>query len=178
MCNEMDYQGQIFRLAERIREADAILIGGGSGLSSAAGYNHYHWTPEMEDVLSEFKEYYGFHSPFSGFYYCYSSPEQQWAYYSQYIRLMQEAPTGQPYLDLKEIVGNKPCFILTTNVDMQFGRVFRQEQICAFQGDFGYLQCSQPCHDHIYPNRNMIREMTENLQGIRIPQELVQRCPE
>ncbi len=29
-------------LIEKIMQADAIVIGGGSGLSSAAGYDHYH----------------------------------------------------------------------------------------------------------------------------------------
>lgn len=29
-------------VAELIRQADAVLVGAGSGLSSAAGYNHYH----------------------------------------------------------------------------------------------------------------------------------------
>lgn len=28
-------------VAELIRQADAVLVGAGSGLSSAAGYNHY-----------------------------------------------------------------------------------------------------------------------------------------
>jgi len=40
--------------------ADAVVIGGGSGLSSAAGYNHYHWMPYLEERLHEFKEAYGF----------------------------------------------------------------------------------------------------------------------
>lgn len=72
----------IEQLAEQIRLADAIVIGAGSGLSSAAGYNHYHWTDAMEGFLQDFKACYGFSSPFAGFYYCYSSPEQQWAYYT------------------------------------------------------------------------------------------------
>lgn len=29
-------------VAELIRQADAVLVGAGSGLSSAAGYNHHH----------------------------------------------------------------------------------------------------------------------------------------
>ena len=45
----------IEQLAEQIRLADAIVIGAGSGLSSAAGYNHYHWTPAMEEYLRDFK---------------------------------------------------------------------------------------------------------------------------
>lgn len=36
-------------------QADAVLVGAGSGLSSAAGYNHYHWTPAIESYLQEFK---------------------------------------------------------------------------------------------------------------------------
>lgn len=39
----MQKEEQVSFLAEKIRQADAVLIGGGSGLSSAAGYNHYHW---------------------------------------------------------------------------------------------------------------------------------------
>ena len=96
----MQKEEQVSFLAEKIRQADAVLIGGGSGLSSAAGYNHYHWLPYMEECLQDFKEWYGLKSPFDGFYYCYSSPEQQWAYYARYIQSMWDAPTGQPYYDL------------------------------------------------------------------------------
>ena len=34
----MQKEEQVSFLAEKIRQADAVLIGGGSGLSSAAGY--------------------------------------------------------------------------------------------------------------------------------------------
>ena len=33
----------IKNVAELIRQADAVLVGAGSGMSSAAGYNHYHY---------------------------------------------------------------------------------------------------------------------------------------
>ena len=45
----MQKEEQVSFLAEKIRQADAVLIGGGSGLSSAAGYNHYHWLPRSEE---------------------------------------------------------------------------------------------------------------------------------
>lgn len=73
---ELDY------LAKWLQQADAIVVREGSDFSSTAGYNHYHWTPAMELYLWEFKEYYHFLSPFVGFYCCYSSSEQQWAYYA------------------------------------------------------------------------------------------------
>lgn len=138
----MSRSSDLEQLAFQIRQADAIVIGGGSGLSSAAGYDHYHWSPALAQALEPFRAYYGFPSPFAGFYHCFSSYGEQWGYYSQYIRAMWEAPTGQPYLDLQRIVGDKPVFVLTTNVDGQFFRVFPRENICAFQGDFGFCQCS------------------------------------
>lgn len=40
-------QALIQELAARMAQADAVVIGGGSGLSSAAGYDHYHWSPAL-----------------------------------------------------------------------------------------------------------------------------------
>ena len=84
----------------------------------------------------------------------------------------------RPYLDLQTLVADKPVFVLTTNVDQQFFRVFPQEQICAFQGDFSYCQCSQPCRDDIWENRELVKELTGRLVGVRLPEEAVPRCPD
>ena len=134
--------------------------------------------PYMEECLQDFKEWYGLKSPFDGFYYCYSSPEQQWAYYARYIQSMWDAPTGQPYYDLRDIVAKKEVFVLTTNIDMQFERIFQKERICDYQGNSGYVQCSQPCHDQIYSNVEMIRRMNENIRELRVTSELLPRCNE
>lgn len=171
-------QATLQELAERIDQADAVVIGGGSGLSSAAGYDHYHWSPALSEALAPFREQYGFTSPLAGFYHCFSNYGEQWGYYSQYMRFLWEAPTGQPYLDLQALVADKPAFVLTTNVDQQFFRVFPQKQICAFQGDFSYCQCSQPCRDDIWENRELVKELTGCLAGVRLPEEAVPRCPD
>lgn len=171
-------QTALDELAGQIAQTDAIVIGGGSGLSSAAGYDHYHWSPALVEALAPFREYYRFTSPLAGFYHCFSSYGEQWGYYSQYIRFMWDVPTGQPYLDLKNVVAGKPTFVLTTNVDRQFFRVFPEEQICAFQGDFGYCQCSQPCGDRTWENRELVTELTRHLNGVSLPEEAVPRCPE
>lgn len=46
-------QAVLQELAERIDQADAIVIGGGSGLSSAAGYDHYHWSPALSGLWTD-----------------------------------------------------------------------------------------------------------------------------
>ena len=61
---------------------------------------------------------------------------------------------------------------------MQFERIFKKERICDYQGNSGYVQCSQPCHDQIYSNVEMIRRMNENIRELRVTSELLPRCNE
>lgn len=165
-------------VANLIDQADAVLVGVGSGLSSAAGYNHYHHNKIFEKHFHDFEKAYGIQNLFQGFYYVYSKPEQQWGFYSRYIRFMEEAPAGQPYHDLYEILKDKEYFILTTNCDIQIPKVFPEDRICQFQGDFRYFQCSQPCHDKLYESHNLVASMLMHMNNLEVPAEWIPRCPE
>lgn len=172
-------QDKIKNVAELIRQADAVLVGAGSGMSSAAGYNHYHCNEMFKKYFKDFEQTYGIRNLFQGFYYVYSKPEQQWGFYSRYIAFMEESPAGQPYCDLYECLKGKEYFILTTNCDTQIPKVFPENRICQFQGDFRYFQCSQPCHDQIYENHAMIQDMLESMNdNLEITAEKIPRCPE
>lgn len=67
-------------IQDLICQADAVLVGAGSGMSSAAGYNHYHRNEVFETYFHDFEEVYGIRNLFQGFYYVYSKPEQQWGF--------------------------------------------------------------------------------------------------
>lgn len=164
-------------VAELLHQADSVLVGAGSGLSSAAGYNHYHHNAVFVANFHDFEEAYGIQSLFQGFYYVYSKPEQQWGFYSRYIRFMEEAPAGQPYLDLYDILKEKEYFILTTNCDIQIPKVFPEDKICQFQGDFRYFQCIQPCHDKLYENHGLVTSMLDSMNGLEVLAEQIPRCP-
>ena len=165
-------------IRDLIRQADAVLVGAGSGMSSAAGYNHYHHNAVFETYFYDFEEVYGIQNLFQGFYYVYSKPEQEWGFYSRYIRFMEEAPAGQPYRDLYEILKEKEYFILTTNCDIQIPKIFPANRICQFQGDFRYFQCSQPCHDKLYESHDLVTSMLDNMNGLEVPADWIPRCPE
>ena len=160
-----------------IQEADAVLVGIGSGMSSAAVFNHYHNNEVFQTYFQKFDDTYGIQNMFQGFYYIYSKPEQQWGYYAHYIRFMEDAAPGQPYLDLKEVLDGKEYFILTTNCDIQIPKVFPEDKVFQFQGDFRFFQCCQPCHDAIYDNHDMITDMLLNMDGLEVPEERIPRCP-
>lgn len=171
------YEEQLKILSEKIQMADAIVVGGGSGISSEAGYNHYHSEDILGKYFNQFEKKYGFRSLFDAYYHLYSTHEERWGFFSQYIKFMYDADPGQPYIDLYKILKNKSYFILTTNIDMQISKVFDEEKICLFQGDFRYFQCSQPCHDKLYDNKDMIYKMDKNLRETKVPSDLIPRCP-
>lgn len=50
---------------------------------------------------------------------------------------------------------------------------------CLFytQGDYGLWQCSKPCHQKTYDNEKFVREMIAQQKDMKIPTELIPRCP-
>lgn len=68
--------------------------------------------------------------------------------------------------------------VLTTNVDHQFQRAgFDSKRLFYTQGDYGLWQCSVPCHQETYDNEEIVREMIEKQKDMKVPTELVPRCP-
>ena len=81
------------------------------------------------------------------------------------------------YRDLLQLVKDKDYFVLTTNVDHCFQRAgFDKSRLFYTQGDYGLWQC-QPCHNRTYDNAETVRRMVEEQKNLRIPSELVPRCP-
>ena len=91
---------------------------------------------------------------------------------------MYDAPIGEVYQHLKSVLEGKEYYILTTNVDIQLPKLFPEEKVWHFQGDFRFFQCIQPCHEAIYPNEEQIRQMVNETKDFKIPYEMVPRCPE
>ena len=84
----------------------------------------------------------------------------------------------RPYTNLLELVKGKDYFVLTTNVDHQFQLAgFDKKRLFYTQGDYGLWQCSKACHDKTYDNEEVVRQMVARQQDMKIPTELVPKCP-
>lgn len=82
------------------------------------------------------------------------------------------------YERLLALVAEKGLFVLTTNVDHCFQRAgFPKERLFYTQGDYGLWQCSEPCHARTYDNEAVVRRMVAEQRDMRVPTELVPRCP-
>ena len=172
-----DYSQKIDRLKAELQDADTILIGAGSGLSTSAGLTY-----DGERFLkhfSDFHEKYGITDMYSGGFYPFPSLEEYWAWWSRHIYYNRYDVThGKPYADLLELVRSRNYFVLTTNVDHQFQLAgFDKTRLFYTQGDYGLWQCSEPCHQATYDNEAVVRRMIAEQADMRVPSELIPHCP-
>ena len=166
----------IEKLKEKIRTADAVVIGAGAGLSTAAGFTYS--GERFEKYFSDFRKKYGFKDMYSGGFYPYETPEEHWAYWSRYIYINRYMDAHKPvYDDLLKLVANKDYFVITTNVDHCFQKAgFDKKRLFYTQGDYGLLQCSEPCCQETFDNKDIIFEMLKQQKDMKIPTELLPVC--
>ena len=167
----------IERLKSAIAEADAVLIGAGAGLSTAAGFTCS--GERFERYFSDFIQKYHFRDMYAGGFYPFRTPEEKWAYWSRYIFINRYVDAPKPvYRKLLDLVQDKDCFVLTTNVDHCFQKAgIDKARLFYTQGDYGLFQCSTPCHRRTYDNEETVRKMVAEQKDMRVPTELVPRCP-
>ena len=172
-----DYSAEIDRLKNEIETADAIVIGAGAGLSTAAGFTYS--GERLQKYFADFVEKYGFRDMYSGGFYPFPTLEEQWAYWSRYIYINRYMDVDNgTYKRLFELVKDKDYFVITTNVDHQFQKAgFDKHRLFYTQGDYGLWQCSEPCHQKTYGNEETVRKMFEQQKNMRVPSELVPKCP-
>ena len=78
-----DCSQEIERLRNALQKADAVVVGGGAGLSASAGFTYS--GQRFEQYFSDFIQKYGFKDMYSGGFYPFSTFEEHWAYWSRYI---------------------------------------------------------------------------------------------
>ena len=171
------YSDKIKEIKGLIDSADAVFIGAGAGLSTAAGLTYS--GERFDKYFSDFRDKYGITDIYSGGFYPFDTQEEFWAWWSRHIYVNRYMPIpNDTYENLFELVKDKDYFVLTTNVDHCFQRAgFDKKRLFYTQGDYGLFQCSEPCHQQTYDNEEIIKQMYEAERDMKIPTELVPKCP-
>ena len=191
----LPYEEQVRKLKEKMQNVEAIVLGAGSGLSTAAGLTYS--GERFQKYFFDFAKKYPIQDIYSGGFFPFESPEEFWAWWSRHIYFNRyiDAPSDV-YGNLKKIVEGKDYFVLTTNVDHQFQRAgFEKERLFYTQGDYGLFQSSRPTVAKTYDNQEIVEKMLE-AQGfvqdnagifqlpedktlkMSIPTELIPICPD
>ena len=175
--NALEYTYQLVRLRKEIESADAVVVGAGAGLSTAAGLTYS--GERFERLFGDFIKKYGIRDMYSGGFYPFETPEEQWAWWSRHIWCNRYEPApNDTYTKLLRLLANKDFFVITTNVDHQFQLAgFPKDRLFYTQGDYGLWQCSVPCHNKTYDNFDIVKRMVKEQHDMRVPSELVPACP-
>ena len=185
----------IARLKTEIETADAIVIGAGAGLSTAAGFTYS--GERFEKYFGDFAKRFGIRDMYSGGFYPFPDEETRWAWWARHIYYNRYVPAPKPvYDDLRKLVQDKDYFVITTNVDHQFQRAgFDKKRLFYTQGDYGLFQSVDPAIRKTYDNEEWVMKAMEaqgfvrNAEGIfdlpeegsismRIPTGLIPKCPD
>ena len=86
---------QIARLKNELETADAIVVGAGAGLSTAAGFTYA--GDRFKRYFSDFEGAFGFHDMYTGgFVVMNAEPEVMWAYWARHIYFNRYLPAPKP----------------------------------------------------------------------------------
>lgn len=177
MTSTQIYLDNIYKLKNAFLQADAIIIGAGAGLSTAAGFTYD--GKRFMKYFSDFHEKYGITNMYAGGFYPFDSLEEYWAYWSRYIYITRyQEPLKPVYQKLYQLVKNKDYFVLTTNVDHCFQKAgFDKQRLFYTQGDYGLFQCSKACQPITYDNEKEILNMISKQKEMKIPTQAIPYCP-
>ena len=174
-----NYSERIDFLRQAIREADHIIIGAGSGLSTAAGIDY-----SGEDFRHEFAPWikrYGFTDLYTSSFHPFETQEEYWAYWAKHIwfsRYRTGATELYKMLFSKFGIQNS-TFVVTTNVDGQFEMAgFSVERIFATQGDYHWFQPASGTPKTLIDNQNWVMNVLPLIEDCRIPTEMIPTMPD
>ena len=173
------YREQVKAFARAVEGADCVLVGGASGLSAAGGGDFYYEdNATYRKHFGKFAERYGFKGAFEGSFYRWPTAESRWGYLAQFLDTTLNAPLRKPYRDLDAILRHKDFFVLTTNQDTQFVKLYPWDKVAEIQGDHRFFQCARCCTDDVWDATVPVARMIEAMgDGLEVPSDLVPRCP-
>ena len=165
------------KIKKLIGNSDAILIGAGAGLSSSAGIDYS--KEKFKKKFPELVSAYGMTDMYTSSFYEFNTEEERWSYWAKHINYsyISREPL-EAYQNLLKIVKDKNYFVITTNVDGQFLKSgFAKEKVFEVQGSYGKIQCSIPCHNKLYDDTKLVKEMLKSKDNLKVDTNLVPYCP-
>lgn len=186
---------RIRRLKSKLETADAVVIGAGAGLSTAAGLTYS--GERFDRYFSDFKERFGITDMYSGGFYPFPDEETRWAWWARHIYFNRYIDAPKPvYRELLELLRNRNYFVITTNVDHQFQKAgFDKNRLFYTQGDYGLFQSVRGRDGKTYDNEEWVMKAMaaqrflpdedgvfqppkDHRISMRIPGELIPHTPD
>jgi len=183
------------RLRDALRDAEAVVVGAGAGLSTSAGFTYS--GERFDRYFFDFRDRFGIRDMYSGGFYPFPDAGTRWAWWARHIYFNRYVPAPKPvYEDLLTLLKDRDYFVITTNVDHQFRRAgFDKSRLFYTQGDYGLFQHADGRIKRTYDNEAWVREAMaaerfipgedgifqvpkDRLLSMRLPDDLIPVCPD
>lgn len=164
------------KIKEMINKSDAIIIGAGAGLSTSAGidYGPKNFKKNFPELVLKYR----MTDMYTSSFYQFQTEEERWSYWAKHINYLYNVDAKEVCMKLYELLKDKNYFVITTNVDGQFLKAgFAEDKVFEVQGSLSKIQCSVGCHNKLYDDLDLVKEMIKKDHDCKVPTELVPICP-
>eukprot|EP00744_Colponema_vietnamica_P014866 GILI01020817.1.p1 GENE.GILI01020817.1~~GILI01020817.1.p1 ORF type:complete len:305 (-),score=40.27 GILI01020817.1:204-1118(-) len=146
-------------IVTKIKEADAVVIGAGAGMSAAAGIDYTDSDRFKRLFPNMYKK--GFRNNYELMGDRGLPDSVNWGYLAMNIQhVAYDNQVAEVYQQLLSLVKDKDYFVMTSNVDTMFEKnFFDPARIYTPQGNYKLLQCLKPCSDETYDTRPFLDTM-------------------
>src|SRR5699024_1879897 len=160
-------------LNKLIDEAEAIVVGIGAGMSAATGFTYVgeRFTKNFPDFIKK----YNFFDMLQASLFEFEDLSEYWAFQSR-VSLLNffDQPVGKSYVDLREKLNQKNYHIITSKNDNAFYAVdVEMNMVLRIQGEYGLCQCVNHCHQQMYSNDALMRQIVTEQKDMNIPTHLM-----
>lgn len=171
---------QYSEIADKVNDADAILVAAANGMSASEGFRIFANDDEFHRVFGDFERRYGIHSILDGLMGRWPSDDVKWAFIARLMDRYCLGYAGSEVMDLlRKVIGSRPYQILTTNVEGHFELAgFDPSRVYDVEGSVLGMRCASGRHPKVYPTMDFAREAAPRVSDCRVPMDLVPRCPE
>lgn len=147
MC-EMDLK----KVDALLHKADTIIIAASNGFDIADGYNQFACDEEFLRIFGDYYHTYHLRSIIQGLMARWPTDTERWHFLKRLIAYGYKDYRPSPTMRaLKEIIAQKPYFIITCNCNGHFERSgFSAQALFETEGSFSRLACSRKCSSQTY----------------------------
>ena len=167
------------QIAEKINNADAVLIGASNGLSITEGIHLFANNQAYQELFGDYQKKYGIPNLLSGMMAQWPEKEEMWGFWSRMVNhYSNEYEPSDVMKDLRAIIGDKDYFVVTSNGEQHFEKAgFDDDKVFEVEGDWLHMQCAGRCHEGRYEWSDLARKMAEHQNDGKVPTDLIPTCP-
>ncbi|KAA9299751.1 deacetylase SIR2 [Aerococcus sp. HMSC072A12] len=177
VLDRQDQVSQAELLREALNEAEAILVGVGAGMGAADGFTYV--GPRFQEAFPDFISKYGWLDMFQASVFPFANEAESWAFFSRFVKLNYlDQGLGASYVRMRQALEGRNYHIITSNADNAFEKAdYDPDKVFDVQGKYILMQCMYGCHPKRYRIDDLVEEMVDRQEDMRVPADLIPQCP-